>query len=109
MLKRTYRYGAQTKIEYARFYENGHHLGRNNPAELLNSWTSMGVGENPKEIPYSAEAALFFHRMLLGMAEISRRVQEATFTPQKLQELIAAGNNQSMLMFETADGMVPSP
>jgi hypothetical protein len=100
LLKTTYRYGSQTRIKYSPFYSDGSHHGRSNPGELLNSWRAVGVGDRPKEIPYSDDAALFFHRLLLGMAEISRRVQEATFTQERLLDLIASSSGVVTLDFQ---------
>ena len=105
MLKRTYRFGTKTRVEYQNYYRGGSHLDHDNPANLLNSWCAVGLGDAPKEIPYSDDAALFFHRMLLSMAELSRRVQEATFTPQRLQALIAEQPKHSLLGF--VPGQVP--
>jgi hypothetical protein len=102
MLKRTYRFGENVRVEYENYYKGRSHLEYENPAQLLNSWTAMGLGNDPKEIPYTDEAALFFHRLLLGMAELSRRVQEATFTPQRLNALIAASANGPLLGFAPA-------
>ena len=84
-------------VSYSDYYAGGDHHGRSNPAGLLNSWWAVGVGDRPKEIPYSADAALFFHRLLQGMAEISRRIQEATFTQDRLVELIAKSNGVPFL------------
>lgn len=99
MLRRTHRFGDKTRVEYENYYKGGSHLSRDNPAQLLNSWAAMGLGDAPKEIPYTDEAALFFHRLLLGMAELSRRVQEATFTQERLTALIASSANGQLLGF----------
>lgn len=99
MIKKTYTYGESKKIEYSLYYKDGFHLNHNNPAELLNSWCSFTLGDKPKEIPYSDKAALFFHNLMLGMAQLSKRIQENTFTQDKLLELIS--KNESFLLPET--------
>lgn len=97
MLKRTYRFGDKTKVEYE-FYNKGQsRLGHENPAQLLNSWVAQDLGPSPKEIPYTDEAALFFHSMLLGMATLCKRIQEATFDQQKLLEAIASRSGIPLL------------
>ncbi len=90
MLKRTYRFGDQATVEYDYFYKGKSHLGYENPAQLLNSWTAQDLGPSPKEIPYTDEAALFFHTMLMGMATLCQRIQESTFDQERLQALIAS-------------------
>lgn len=89
MMKRTYKFGDNARVEYSQYYKGGSHLGKENPAELLNGWCSFSLGENPKEIPYTDEAALFFHNLLLGMATLSRKIQAATFHQANLLALIA--------------------
>lgn len=90
-LKKTITYGETEKIKYENYYKGESHLGTENPAQLLNSWCSMSLPEFPKEIPYSDEAALFFHNLLFGMARLSKRIQEQTFDQKNLLELIAKG------------------
>ncbi len=103
LLKRTTKYGEHVKVEYSRWNNGGSHLKSDNPANLLNSWCSMTLGKNPKEIPYTDEAALFFHNLLLGMATISRQIQEATFTQDRLLALIAKQSN-TLLLANVATG-----
>ena len=93
LLKITHKYGDTEHIEYRNYYKGGSHLGHDNPANLLNSWCSLTLGKNPKEIPYSDKAALFFHKLLLGMAQTSKSIQEATFDQDNLLELIAKDSN----------------
>ncbi len=83
-LKRTYRFGDSERIEYDRFYS-----GHTEQARLLNSWNGFILGKSPKEIPYSDEAALFFHNLLTGMATLCRRIQRASFQQEDLLALIA--------------------
>lgn len=100
MLKRVVRYGTQEKVSYSRWYKGGHHLDHDNPAQLLNSWMSFSLDESHcKEIPYSDEAAMFFHQLMLGMAALSRQLQAATFEQDKLLALIARGGA----------GLLPAP
>jgi hypothetical protein len=96
-LKRTYRFGNKERVEYKNYYADGDHHGNENPAELLNSWCAFHLGDNFKEIPYSDEAALFFHRMQLGIAELNRRIQQATFTQERLTALISSSAGLPLL------------
>lgn len=89
MLKTTYKFGDNSEVKYAPYYKGASHLGHENPAQLLNSWSALTLGNNPKEIPYTDEAALFFHSLLMGMAQISRQIQAATFQQENLLALIA--------------------
>ncbi len=93
MLKRTTCFGARSTVKYELYYKNGDHLGHDNPAQLLNSWASFHIDvrrRETREIPYSDEAAMFFHSLMCGMAELSRRIQDATFTSERLMALIAS-------------------
>lgn len=84
MTKKTITYGEKSSVEYSYYYKGGSHLGHENPAQLLNSWASINLPEDAKEIPYSDGAAIFFFNLLMSMAELNRRVQEFTNTPKKL-------------------------
>ena len=97
MLKITHKYGDKSNVAYEHYYAGGSHLGRDNAAQLLNSWGAMDVGPRPKEIPYSDQAAMFFHKLLLGMAEMNRRVQEMTFTQDKIHALIDQSSSIKLL------------
>lgn len=92
MTKITYRFGDKEKVDYVNYYKEGSHYGHDNPANLLNSWSAFTLGSSPREIPYSDESALFFHNLMMAMAELSKRIQEATFNEQVLLGTIA---NQS--------------
>lgn len=94
--KITYIYGDCEKVEYVNYYKDGSHLNHDNPANLLNSWTSFNL-TNFKEIPYSDESALFFHNLMLSMAKISKMIQEHTFNQENLMRLIASGTNGFLL------------
>jgi hypothetical protein len=97
LLKRTYTYGDKVKVEFESYYKDGTHHGRENPAQLLNSWSAMSLGKYPKEIPYSDEAAMFFYTLLMGMAKLSKQIQEATFSTENLLELIAKQSKGNLL------------
>ncbi|WP_409409896.1 hypothetical protein AAE485_14155 (plasmid) [Acidithiobacillus ferriphilus] len=103
MLKITHRYGSTERVEYRLYYKGDSHLGQDNPAQLLNSWGGFSLGRSPKEIPYSDEAALFFHSLMMGMAEMSRKIQDATFDQERLMQAIA----QSRPGFALLPGAMP--
>jgi len=90
--KITYRYGTAEKSQCERYYGDDGHLGHDNPASLLNSWCSFSLPEAAKEMPYTDEAATFFHNLMLGMAEISKRIQFFASDETKLKQLIASGS-----------------
>lgn len=96
MLKKTTTYGDKSSSRYEYYYKDESHLGHDNPAQLLNSWCSMELPENTREMPYSDEAAMFFFNLLKAMAELNRRVQEFTNTPEKLAKAIS--RNAGVLM-----------
>lgn len=99
MVKRTMRFGERETVEYLPYREGDPADDpENDPAALLNSWTAMSLGDSPSEIPYSDEAALFFHSLLLGMAELSRRIQSQTFGTERLLALIASHSTGNLLL-----------
>lgn len=88
--KKTIVRGEATKIEYARIDNIKH--DEQDPLFLLNSWMSFTLPEfGVKEMPYTPEAALFFHQMMLGMADLSRRVQTFFHDEARLLEAISKG------------------
>jgi len=91
LLKTTYSYGSQDKVKYEAYYKDGHHFGQENPAERLNSWVSFSLGDNPKEIPYSDEAAEFFFNLMYGMAKLAQMIQGKTFKQEDLLKLVFSG------------------
>jgi hypothetical protein len=96
-LKVTTTWGDQSEVTYESYYgEGGDHHGHDNPAERLNSWVSFSLPEDAKEMPYSDEAALFFHGLMMAMAELNRRIQDFTKTPDRLALTIA--KHKSVLM-----------
>lgn len=98
MLKKTFKFGDQEKVEYSYYRNRDKHKEEEDPAVILNSWTCMNVrGDSVKEIPYSDKAALFFHSLLLGMARLSKLIQESTFDQEDLLSLIE-GEGQLLLL-----------
>ena len=91
LIKTTRTYGDAKKVDFKKYYKGKSHLGFDNPAQMLNSWVSYSLPERAREIPYTDEAAMFFYNLMLGMAELSRRVQDATFEIDNLNRLIEAG------------------
>lgn len=91
LTKITTKVGNKVTVDYHAYYKDGSHHNRKNPAEKLNSWCSFNLPSNPKEMPYTDEAALFFHNIMLGMAKISKQIQEATFDQENLLALIESG------------------
>ncbi len=96
--KITTTHGDSSKIEYVTYNGEGDHITPECPASLLNAWTGFSFvndwrDEVYKEIPYSDNAATFFHGLMLGMAKLSRQIQEATFDQKNLIQLIESKNN----------------
>lgn len=92
LLKRTTTMGSQTVVDYQTYYESESHHGHSNPAQLLNSWCSFNLPDTANEIPYSREAALFFHNLMLGMASLSKLIMEETFDQSELLSLIESNS-----------------
>lgn len=90
-LKTITRFGDYETVKYTSYYKGGSHLGTDNPAQRLNSWTSFSLPKRCQEMPYSDEAAEFFYDMMMGMARLSKTIQEKTGTPENLQKLIGSG------------------
>ncbi|MCY9861463.1 hypothetical protein OTK49_02880 [Vibrio coralliirubri] len=95
--KTTFIVGDKVSVKYQRYNKEGDSYIASNPAELLNSWVGFELPKKPKEIPYSDEAALFFHNLMLGMATISKQIQEATFEQQDLLSLIASSSGNLLM------------
>ena len=91
-IRTTSKVGDKESVVYKKYYKDGNHLGRSNPAEKLNSWTGFHLPVDFKEIPYTDESALFFYNLMLGLANISKRIQEATFNQSELLELIESNS-----------------
>lgn len=91
LLKKVTRYGSAEKVEYKPYYKGESHLGVDNPAQLLNAWCGVSLGKGAREMPYSDEAALFFHTLMQSMAMLSKQIQEHTFDPDDLAALISKG------------------
>lgn len=108
-LKTVYKYGDKEKVEYSTYYGNKNHLDKDNPAERLNSWCSFDLGRNPKEIPYTDEAAEFFYNLMYGIAKLSKMIQESTFEQETLLKLIANSNKNLLAStLETIDASIVS-
>lgn len=95
MTKTTYKTGQRTSVEYSRYHKSGSSNDINEPSTLLNSWLGFKLPAKAKEIPYTDEAALFFHGLMQGMAELSKKIQEATFNQE---DLISLTNSQGSLL-----------
>ena len=91
--KETLKYGDKEKIKYSRYYGGDSHLSSETPAALLNTWTSYSLPDDCKEMEYSEDAALFFHKIMLGMAELSQLMQTHFQDETKLMNLIASSGN----------------
>ncbi|MGK9452491.1 hypothetical protein ACSSZE_14735 [Acidithiobacillus caldus] len=111
MTKKVIRYpGGKTEVKYTPFYAGGDHFGRENPAELLNAWNGHIYSDKAKEIPYTDENALFFHRLLLGITQIILMIQTATFEQKDLLATIAkCGNGGHLLPDLSPVATLPSP
>jgi len=90
--KITTKFGQKNTVRYENYCKGGSHRGKDNPAEKLNSWASMELPKNCKEMPYSDDAATFFHRLMLGMAKLCKDIQDVTFNENDLLEIINGGS-----------------
>lgn len=102
MVKVTSKVGERVSVKYNRYYKSGNHFDTSAPSGLLNSWTGFSLPKNPKEIPYTEEAALFFHNLMLGMARLSKQIQEATFDQSNLLAAIQSNALQLAHMTDSA-------
>jgi hypothetical protein len=93
--KTTLKRGNTVTVKYERVGAEGE---RTDPLYLLQSWAAFSLPDEDEcsEMPYTPEAALFFHRLLLGMAELSRRIQEFAHDEQRM--LAAIANGSAMLL-----------
>ena len=101
--KKTTSYGKESSVEYDRYYKGGSHLEGDNPAELLNSWCSFSLPDDAREMPYSDEAALFFHGLMQSMAELNCRLQKFTNTPKKIEDTIRNASGRFLLSGPTTE------
>lgn len=104
LLKKTTAYGDNSEVQYRLYYKGGSHLDHDNPAQLLNSWAALDLPEDALEMPYSDEAAMFFYELLRGMAELNRRIQEFTNTPEKLALAISRHSGKLLLAGPREEG-----
>ena len=99
MIKKTTTYGDKSAVEYRYYYgERNDHFCQEDPAARLNSWSSMRLPEDPREMPYTKEAAVFFFNLLMSMAALNRKIQEFTNTPEKL--MLAISRHSGALLLE---------
>ncbi|MCP4492742.1 MAG: hypothetical protein GY820_36370 [Gammaproteobacteria bacterium] len=91
MTKTTHVHNDFEKVEYLPYCMKGIHLESDRPARLLNSWCGFALPKDAKEIPYTDEAALFFHDLMLGMARLSQAIQGHVFDQQDLLNVINDG------------------
>jgi hypothetical protein len=86
-------------VDYELFYGIGpdgrpnDHFEREHPAGLLNSWMSYYLPDPCDEMPYTDEAALWFHRLMQSMAEMQRRIQRMVQDKPKFIEVVNSGLN----------------
>ena len=90
-LKRIDTISADGKIidtRYENYYgEGGNHMRLNTPAEKLNAWTRMySRRAKVEEIPYSDEAALYFHNCICQMVEQAVKLRSYFDKPELLLE-----------------------
>lgn len=90
-------YGSTKEVEYKPYYKGESHLGTDNPAQKLNSWSSVYLSERAREIPYTDEAARFFYELMLGMARLSKMIQDQTFETSALLQTIERTTGLSLL------------
>lgn len=89
--KTTYRYGTKENITYETYTDT-------EAAEQLNAWVCFRLPDDSKEMPYTDDAARFFYNLMLGMAEISKKIQHFAGDDQRLIELI---ESQQLLLPNT--------
>ena len=69
---------------------------RTEAGRALNSWRSFSLDtDTAEEMPYSDNAAIFFYDLLLGMATVSKKIQEMTSSREDILKLI---NNNTKLL-----------
>jgi len=94
LTKTTITLGQKKKVTYKNYYEDGNHFSYDNPAGKLNSWShAFSLKEDAREIPYSGEAAMFFYDLMMGMAKLSKLIQDNTFDTAVLLANIDNGLN----------------
>jgi hypothetical protein len=97
LTKTTKTYGTIKKVTYKPYYKGESHLGNDNPAQKLNSWCGISIPEGAREIPYTDEAALFFYDLMMGMARLSKMIQDHTFETESLLQLIENSKGTALL------------
>lgn len=90
--------GDKSETTYERYYgldEDGDpndHFEKEHPAGLLNSWACFSLPGTAKEMPYTDEAALFFHNLMLAMAHMQRQIQSMVADEAAFIELANSGH-----------------
>lgn len=87
--KVTYRRPKSVRVEYERIPD-----GEAHGAKLLNAFTSLDsavrAGGDIKEMPYSEEAAAFFHDAMIAMCTLAHRIEGFFADPVELAKAIEA-------------------
>lgn len=95
--KQTVYGGGKPILSYEYYYGTGDdgrplsHHERQHPAGLLNSWVSFSLPDKCPEMPYTDEAALWFHQLMLRMAYMQRSIQQMLADQQRFIELVNNG------------------
>jgi hypothetical protein len=97
LMKTTKVYGSVEKVSYSPYYKGESHLGNENPAQKLNSWCSFSLPKDAREIPYTDESALFFYDLMMGMARLTKMIQDRTFDNDALLQLIQTSSVSNLL------------
>ncbi|WP_166256186.1 hypothetical protein [Marinobacter salicampi] len=96
-IKITTIYGSVKKESYAPYYKGESHLGNENPAQKLNSWCGFSLPKDAREIPYTDDSALFFYDLMMGMARLTKMIQDRTFDNEALLQLIQSSSVSNLL------------
>lgn len=79
------------RVRYVEVERDGHDK-HTDPCQLLNGWTVLDV--NPKtarQMPYTPEAALFFHEVQKALCKMARSLDDFISDDEKLMLAIQAG------------------
>lgn len=76
-------------VRYVQVERVGHDLP-NDPAQLLNSWSTLDVDpKRARQMPYSPEAALFFNDLMKTICSMARSLDSFIGDEKKLKRAIA--------------------
>ena len=76
-------------VRYVQVEREGHDL-TDDPAQLLNGWTTLDVNaERARQMPYTPEAALFFNDLLKTLCTMARSLDSFIGDEKKLKLAIA--------------------